>query len=257
MRYGWPLLCLAVVGTVQAQAPRQPAPPLDPEHNRLDALLVNWERAMSSVQTIAAQCTRQSVDKTFQDVEIFEGVARYRKPNLALLEMRKKGKPDVFEKYICTGTFLYEYVPQNRQIRVHEMPPPRPGQVADDNFLSFLFGMKAEEARRRYELTLVKEDQYYYYIQILARFPADKADFQKARLVLNRQTYLPRQLWFEQPNGNEVLWDIPRIDSGIYLNMTEFTTPDVPRGWTMVRVPRRETMAQPGDGPPRVVRPNQ
>ena len=28
--------------------------------------------------------------------------------------------------------------------------------MADDNFLSFLFGMKAEEARRRYQLTLVK-----------------------------------------------------------------------------------------------------
>ena len=127
------------------------------------------------------------------------GTARYMKPNLAMLEMQERGNPQRFEKYICTGTYLYEYAPQNKQVRVHELPAPRPGQVMDDNFLSFLFGMKADEARRRYDLRLVKEDQWYIYIEIHPRFSADKADFQRARLVLNSQTYLPRQLWFAGP----------------------------------------------------------
>jgi TIGR03009 family protein len=233
------------------QAPAAAAP--GPAGNRLDSLLANWERALTSVQSISAQITRTSVDKTFRVAEVYEGTAKYLKPNLAMLEMKMKGKDQVFEKYICTGTFLYEYVPQEKVIRIHEMPPPKPGQVADDNFMSFLFGMRADEAKRRYELRLVKgppEDQWYYYLEILPRYPADKADFSKARLVLLAQTFLPRELWFEQPNGNEVKWDIPKIEQGVALNRADFTSPAPPPGWKMERVPRSNPQ-------PRVVRPNQ
>jgi TIGR03009 family protein len=130
--------------------------------------------------------------------------------------------------------------------------------VADNNFLSFLFGMKAEEAKRRYELSLAKEDQHWIYIDILPRDPADKADFQKARLVLSATTFLPRQLWFVQPNKNEVTWDIPRVDTSAGVNRNDFAVPAQPQGWNVVRVPRADLQA-PGknDPPPRVVRPKQ
>jgi TIGR03009 family protein len=246
------LMVAASAGRAQ-QAPAAPAP--DP--NRLNLLLLSWERQMTGIQTIQAQCTRTSIDKTFQVADKYEGTAKYMKPNLAMLEMVKQGKPQVFEKYICTGTFLYEYVPTEKVIRVHELPPPKPGQVLDDNFLSFLFGMKAEEARRRYELKLVKEDQWYVYIEILPRFPADKADFSRARLVLNRNSFLPRELWFEQPNGNEVKWDITKIEAGVALNRAEFTSPNLPKDWKMVQVPRGQEGAAKPNVPPRIVRPNQ
>jgi TIGR03009 family protein len=248
---------LLLGSSLQAQqAPATPAAPvLDPTHNRLDFHLLSWEQQMKNVQSIVAQCTRISVDKTFQQTDIYEGTAKYMKPNLALLEMQNKNKPQVFEKYICTGNFLYVYEPQNKIVRIHDMPTPKPGQVAEDNFLSFLFGMKAEEARRRYEMKLAQEDKWYVYIEILPRFPADKADFAKARLVLNNQSYLPRELWFEQPNGNEVKWDIPKIVNGAALNRTEFTSPSTPSGWQMVRAPKANVGA--GNVPPRIVRPNQ
>jgi TIGR03009 family protein len=228
-------------------------PGLDPARNRLDALLLTWEQKMTGVQTILAQVTRTSVDKTFQVVEVYQGTAKYMKPNLAMLDMKKKGKEEVFEKYICTGTFLYEYAPQDKEIRVHELPSPKPGQVSDDSFLSFLFGMRAEEAKRRYELRLVKgppEDQWYYYIEILPRYDQDKQDFKRARLVLMASTFLPRELWFEQPNGNEVKWDIPKIESAVQLNRSEFVSPQAPPGWQVKRMPKANTG-------PRVIRPNQ
>lgn len=272
MRYFWMTVAgtlLAGTGGVAQQPPQQQVPlqrqapatppaaaPLDPAHNKLDALLLRWEQEMTKVQTIIAHCTRTSVDKTFGVAEVYEGTAKYMKPNLAMLEMQKRGKPQVFEKYICTGTYLYEYVPQDKVIRVHELPPHKPGQVADDNFLSFLFGMRAEEAKRRYELKLVKEDQWYFYIEILPRFPADKADFQKARLVLTSKTFLPRELWFEQPNGNEVKWDMPKVENGAELRRTDFTSPTTPPGWSLVRVPRTND-ASKSTVPPRVVRPKQ
>lgn len=250
----------------QAQRPAGQAAPqtppaqsqTSPPNPRLDALLLNWEQQMTKIQTIVAHCTRTSVDKTFQVAEVYEGTAQYMKPNLASLEMRKKDKPQIFEKYICSGTFLYEYAPAEKVIRVHELPPSKPGQVAEDNFLSFLFGMRAEEAKRRYDLKLVKEDQWYVYIEILARFPADKQDFQRARLVLNSKTFLPRELWFEQPNGNEVKWDIPKLESNLELRRTDFTAPTPPPGWKLIRMPRAtEGAAKSPTVPPRVVRPKQ
>lgn len=248
-------LTWALIVAASAAGQQPPGPGPDPRRNELDALLLQWENAMRSVQTISAECTRTSVDKTFQNTEVFTGTAKYLKPNLAMLEMQKQGNPQAFEKYIVTGTYVYEYAPQNKEIRVHEMPPPKPGQVADDSFLSFLFGIRAEEARRRYDLRLAKADEWYYYIEISPRFPADKQDFHRARLVLNKGTFLPRELWFEQANANEVRWDIPRIQSGVALNRQDFTEPAVPTGWRIVRVPRPNDL-QRGELPPRVVRPS-
>ena len=60
-------------------------------------------------------------------------------------------------------------------------------------------------------MKLVNEDKDYIYVMVSARFPQDKADFQRGRLVLDNTTFLPRQLWFEEPNGNQITWDLPKI----------------------------------------------
>jgi TIGR03009 family protein len=255
MRSTW--LTLAGLLVLVPALPAQQAAPPAPSPDRLNVLLQKWEEKMQSVQTLEAQCTRMTLDKTYQSTDVFEGTAKYMKPNLALLDMKKKGRPEVYERYLCTGTFLYEYAPQNRIIRIHELPPPKPGQVAEDNFLSFLFGMRAAEARRRYDIKLVKEDQWYIYLEILPREQTDKSDFEKARLVLLNNTFLPRQLWFMQPNGNEITWDIPKIDSGAGARVarSDFAPPkDPPPGWTFQRVPRQDARR---DVPPRIVRPQQ
>jgi TIGR03009 family protein len=254
MRYLWlALLGVALFSPLaRAQQPPQPPPAGAPAaRDPLDEALVRWERAMSGIASLKAQCIRTTVDKSFQTTEIYEGEAKYLKTagvNLASLEMYKRGRKDVFEKYICTGTFLYEYKPQNKVIHVHDLPKPPPGQVSDDNFLSFLFGMKAAEAKRRYQLTWVPppaNDRWYYYIDIRSREKADQADFSRARLVLSASTFLPRQLWFEQPNGNEVTWDFPQLTTGAGLRAQEFAEPRPPDGWQMIRVPREQPPQQP------------
>src|SRR5438445_7647237 len=222
------LLCTAL----RAQQPpgaSAPAAPLDP-NNRLDALLMQWEAKMKSIQTLKATVNRERDDKVFKTRDTFAGEAKYMKPNLALLELKRKDRQDIFEKYICTGTYLYEYNQSNREIRFQELPPPKPGQVADDNLLSFVFGMKAEEAKRRYDLKLVGDgnDKYYHYIEILPRFPADRADFARAQLVLTQNTMLPRRLTFDEPNGNRITWDLPGIETNLPLNRREFESPTLP-----------------------------
>jgi TIGR03009 family protein len=245
------LILASLPARSQQQPPARPPAAPPPTDKKLDEALQNWEKAMKDVKSLAASIVRIDKDRTFDKTTKLVGGAWYLKAgtgasalNLARLEMRlenKKytgGKDEQFEeKFICTGTYLYQFLPSQKEVKVYELPKPKPGQVAEDNFLSFLFGMKAEEAKRRYNLKLAKEDKNYVYVDISPRFAADRADFQRARLVLNRNTFLPRQLWFEHANGNEVMWDVPNLqkDDG-KVDRRWFDAPQAPKGWKLVPV---------------------
>lgn len=266
MRSWWnSLLVLAVVasavvagavvpGAVHAQNP--PAVPVQPPADaRLEIVLSNWEKAMLGVQSLSAEIKRTMLDKTFQTTVVFEGTAHYMRggagqTSRASLELFKKNQPQTFEKFLCTGNFLYEWLPADKVIKRHELPTPKQGQLADDNFLSFMFGMKAEDAKAKFHITYVPapaNDKWYQYLRIRPKANADKADFTEARLVLMASNYLPRQLWFLKPNGDEVTWDLPRVTSPANLNPSHFAHPQLPAGWRFVPV----SLQQPA---PRVLR---
>jgi TIGR03009 family protein len=253
MRFTWLALVAAALAALPLLGQQPPARPLTPD--QLDDALQKWERSMSGINSLVAQCTRTKVDKIYQSTDIYEGTAKYLrvgKTNYASLELYKRGRRDIFEKFICSGNVVYEYAPQSKEIRVHDLPKPPPGQVADDNFISFLFGMKASEAKRRYQLTWVPPpagDRYYYYIDVRPRDQRDKAEFQRARLYLWRSNFLPRQLWFEEPNGNEITWDFPQMQTNVSVNAREFGRPALPTGWQWSQTPRQ--------APARVIRQQQ
>jgi TIGR03009 family protein len=239
----------AQLGTPQpgAQPTQPPLPVLDPQNNRLDYYLLQWEKEMMGVESLVApKLTRTEIDLVYQRSDVFEGNAKYLKPNYAMLEMKLAGKSDTFEKFICSGQTLFQYVPSKKEIQAHTLPQkPGGGPAAEDNFLTFLFGMKAAESKRRYNLTLANEDKHYVYIDIEPRSELDKADFQKARLVLNKSNFMPRQLWFEQPNKDTVTWDIPTVETKVALKKEEFTMPTPPPGWQMKQMPRLDLQSQP------------
>jgi len=238
------ILFVGVIIQAKSYSQSPPAIPISPPAGPapLEGYLQRWEQEMLRIQTLVAQLRLVEKDKTFQTVSTSLGVAKYMKVgvgqqsvNLALLELRKENRNDPDRKFICTGTYLYEMSYDQKVIRAFELPKPKPGQVADDNFLSFLFGMKAQDAKARYDLRLSKEDQWYAYVEIAPRTPQDRADFQRARVVLNRTNFLPRQLWFEKSNGDEVTWDLPKLDPGLPIDRREFDPPGLPQGWRVLQ----------------------
>jgi TIGR03009 family protein len=243
-RFGFVLAALLLAGRPASAQQTPAAPPASPpaaEDKVLDGHLHKWEEKMKDVTTLAAQLVRIDKDRTFDQTTKLVGEAYYMKDgrgptalNLAILELRPEGKKEFQERYVCTGDFIYDFKPAQKEIRFYEVPKPKPGQVADDNLMSLLFGMKAEEAQRRYSLKLAKEDQYYIYVDIAPRSAADRSDFQRARLVLNKTTFMPRQLWFEHANGNEVMWDIPNLRTDYKLDRRSFDAPKAPPGWKLV-----------------------
>jgi TIGR03009 family protein len=257
MRKSWfalVTLLLSSFALFGQQLPDRPAPPpLDPANNKLDEVLVNWEKAMAGVQSLHVDIVRTKLFKNFQSRDVFKGFAKFLKSNQpgqssrASLELhkwdedKKSYRPGDFEKYICTGAFLYEYAPSDKLIRIHQLPPPKAGQVADDNLISFLFGMKAADAKARYELKYVPpkaEDKWYYYLEVRPKNNADKNEFTLARLALRRETSLPAEVWFQEPNGNEVTWYFPKVVNGADIRPIEFGQPALPAGWQFQRMPR-------------------
>jgi len=272
MRYSWlplvgALLAPGALPAQQAFSPQspqipavpqagQPAVTLDPAHNRLDALLIRWANEMSHVQSLEATIVRTTKDKTFGDTEIAQGMARYLKPDMASVRLDFASRPGKFEQYVWSGNALYEFRPQDKLLRVHALPPRPAGQLSDDSFVSFIFGMKAEEVKRRYDMRLAKENENWAYIYIYPRYPGDKVDFQRAELVLNSKTMMPRRLWFEQPNKNEITWDLPRVATGLPLDKNLFVRPPAPAGWRTEMAPKITDSQPQGQAvPPRVIRP--
>jgi len=256
MRAVFFLPALLIIGTwAIAQTPAQPTK--DP-NAQLDEILFGWEKTLTGLHSLQAECERTTVDKVFQTKEVFKGSAKYLKsPGLgqgsrASLELYKQTpqglSTTIFEKYICTDTYLYEYAPANKVIRVHDLPKAKGGQIGDDNFLSFLFGMKAMEAKQRYQLSITPSDQYYHYVNIQPKLAPDKADFSVARLVLRRDNFLPAQVWFHQPNGNEVTWNF-QTRANVAISPTVFEQPKLPPGWQFERMTDQAKVKVRGNGP--------
>lgn len=239
-------IALALLCSSAALVLGQGTPGPDANAKALDKVLADWEKAMTSLQSLSMNCERITKDKVFQTTDKFKGTAKFlkaAKPNQgsrASLELKKEvnGKLDEtrFEKYICTGTFLYEFDPANKVIRVHDMPAPKQGQVADDSLLTFLFGMKAAQAKQRYDLVYVPaSDKWYHYIKVLPKQASDKADFQEARLALLQTNSLPAQVWFLHANGNEVTWNF-KTDPKAEPRASDFEAPALPKDWKVQRM---------------------
>ncbi len=239
------------------QNPQPTAPPGAKPNPVLDKVLANWEASMARVKFLTAELACIEKDKTFNQTMKSTGFAQYLKAgegttslNLANLETKTEGKKDLRYKFTSTGTYLYEFRPAIKEIVAHELPKPKPGAISDDNFMSFLFGMKAEDAKKRYDMRLSKEDAYYFFIDVSPRTERDRADFAKAQIVIDKRNYYPRQLWFEEVNGRETTWDIPRIDDRTPVDRRNFDAPKPPGSDWKIKVEKLTA-----EGPPKTIRP--
>jgi TIGR03009 family protein len=247
LRHHWlawtSLVLLIPAAQAQQQPPKNPPPqtqppPLSPQEKSraLEACLGNWEKAMRNMESFSAEVDRVEYDKQFGSQEMYSGAVKYLKPGKFLIDVKKPNKPEDYDKWLCTGNNIYQFVPKSKKVNVVELP--KSSGSGEDSVMSVLGCIKAEEARKRYDLDYVKEDQYYHYIEIRPKSAEDKNEFTWARLVLRKDTFLPREIRFQFPSSTEVLWNIRSLQLNAPLDGKEFAIPDVPTGWKMEKAPR-------------------
>ena len=234
---GYSLITAAML-TQPVQA--QPTPP-----ETLDTVLRGCEKTMTELKNFACVIERTSNDKALDARDELKGYALFVKAlkkndgNLARLQLTKTSNPNVSEKYIFTGSELHEYVSATSEVRVYKLPNAQQAGLPQENLLACLFGMGVEHVKGRYDLELVKPDSAnakFHYLIIRPKTARDKADFTVARLSLYRDTHMPAQIWYSQPNKNEVTWSFTNVQLNVKEIPRKHFEPEVPAGWRVVPV---------------------
>ncbi len=260
--------------------PQEPAAPATPEaqrrpEGRLEAVLHEWAKATESVRETRYKFRLSARDKTFERTTVRRGKVFFRKPDLLRVELTdEKGKPS--ETWLVADRALHRLdyerrthtiYPLSRAFHFHfpQKPAGRPNAFTGWfeqplQRASWLFvGLPVRHLLEpqlddlRFDVRLAKEDQYYSYIDLGPKTPADKTLFERARVVLNRDGFWVRQLWFEQPGGNEVTVDYERPDPDLDLPITRERllkdVQDLPPGWKRQDVGKawEELKQQEGD----------
>ena len=62
---------------------------------------------------------------------------------------------DRADHWICDGKSVFQYIPKQKKLVEHKLPPDMQGKSIVDGPLPFLFGAEAKKLRQRYWLRIV------------------------------------------------------------------------------------------------------
>jgi TIGR03009 family protein len=259
------VLCVPIAAAQQppAQPPATPNP-------RLNELLQHWEREAVQTTSLYARLRQSRKNPVFPNAppETKEGWAKFMKfPDGGVgahLYLVNPQNPNDYDRIVFTGTYIYQFRPQDKTVNVIPIQPQKAGKAPDDGPLPFLFGMKAETATKRYQLTILskpKDAEWYTHVQVIPNFGPDQQDFQRAEVaILNKDTQaipkdMPKRIFYVEPNNVQVSWDIDEIQRNPIgkIQRIDFAAPDVPKGWEKVIQPVQPPPGQP-TSQPRVIR---
>jgi len=209
-------------------AGKQPRPaPLPPVRNEilspeLEQVLKDWELHTSQFKYMAGSFSRFKYDKTWEVEYRAEGKFVYEAPDKGNYELSgaKIGKGDVSkklnkngrpyelksegaERWVCNGKKVIKIDDKEKTYEEVQIPAESQGQNIIDGPLPFLFGMKAEKAKRRYKLSLKKKDASEIWLEVLPREPKDAANWSKATVIIEAKTFKPKAVKLLDPTGAE------------------------------------------------------
>jgi TIGR03009 family protein len=199
---------------------------LSPE---LEKILKSWEQTTSQFKKMTGEFSRFKYDKTFEVEWRAEGKFAYEAPDKGNYELRgleprkdKNGqleesqkigsdgktpytlKADSPERWVCTGKEVIKINEKEKTYEKLAIPPDSQGENIMDGPLPFLFGMKADQAKRRYRLSLNKSSsKAEIWLNVLPRWPKDSANWIKATVIIEAGTFKPRAVKLLDPTGAE------------------------------------------------------
>lgn len=189
---------------------------LDPE---LLQILQLWERESAKIKVLQGQHYRQEFNNVFSVEKRSKGAFFYQAPDKGRFDINsvpiKPGQvsnkidPATMQPYqlaagtdqswICTGNVVLQVNPVAKEFEVFPIPPEMQGENIAQSPLPFLFGMKAEEAQRRYELKLFGETGVAYVIDAKPLLQMDAQNYCHARIYLDKKTFVPTSVMLLDP----------------------------------------------------------
>ncbi|MFN0050723.1 MAG: hypothetical protein ACKV0T_00940 [Planctomycetales bacterium] len=194
---------------------------LSPE---LERILIDWEAQSSKFRKLTGEFKRYKYDPTFEVEFQSDGKFAFEAPDKGAYEItgskiaenalsKKKNpdgqayrlKPGDPERWVSTGKELLRIFDLEKTYERVEIPEENRGENIVDTPLPFLFGMKAEQSKRRYKFELLESKKPYpdaIWLDVEPRELRDSYHWSKARVIINRKTYLPEAVMLTDPGGN-------------------------------------------------------
>lgn len=206
----------------------------------LEALLLEWEQRSSEIEKLRGTFMRYIYDSVFLVEKRARGRFWYQSPDQGRMDFHPEELPDPpinpekrggpndepyrieteeRQRWICTGEEVYIIYDDQQMFDRIQIPPQQQGRNIVNGPLPFLFGMKAEQAKERYHLSLgsqhwpeggiVEQDgqrlQFPPQVHVVAipKYEVDAREWQRAEVLLDAETFLPRAIRLIDPTGNK------------------------------------------------------
>jgi len=257
----------------EGAAPRHagaPARPADPANanpanaKKMAWLLKQWEHQSSLLKTLDVKILRVDQNPAWDELEYYEGRALFKSPNFAFIDFNKikqdeKQKPlrdpqnkdkwlsTPFERIVCTGEEVWQYKSDTQQIFIFPLGKNEKKKAIEEGPLPFLFNMHAEDARQRYQMSLISEDAKGYGVSIKPKLPEDKESFSIAFVNLDRKYLLPVRILMKSPDGkSQKDFQLREMYPNRVVNDNNFEGKPLGSPWKIVRNPAGEDRAHAG-----------
>jgi TIGR03009 family protein len=225
----------------------------------LEQLLIAWEQKSSQITRLRGMFMRYVYDNVFSVEKVSRGMFWYYSPDKGRMDFRAielpdppidsrkvdaNGEPfhleaDENQRWICTGKEIYIIHDDVKLYDYIEIPPQQQGQNISRGPLPFLFGIQAEEAKNRYQLSLgdqnwprgrvIERDgeqvQLTPQVHVIAypKLELDAREWRRAEVLLDGVTFLPRAIRLLDPTMNRenvYVFDLPqmKVNEPIWIN---------------------------------------
>ncbi len=261
---------LAAVPAATAQIPLPPGdrPPIStgivpvaaPLPAALEAHLKAWEAKSVSIVNMYTECEMVRKNLILRKEATFTGSIVCMKPSLARMKLENKADKADYLAYICDGTSVYEYSGRDKAVTQHKIPPGGKNNVGDNLLIEFMSGkMTADDVKSRFDIKLVKEEEFYVHLQIGPKQERDKQEFESMLLVLFSEkakdmAYLPAVVVMQKNNAQELdQWTFKKPMSNVQgIKQADFSYQPPPKDWQV----KQAGAATPSVPPtPKVARP--
>jgi TIGR03009 family protein len=244
----------SVLAQAPGVAPGQPVVPAAAPAANLDAHLGGWERKMADITNFRVEIALTRTDNVFKKEKKYTGVVLCMKPNYAILRLDYAADPSKsdYEAVICNGKSLFVYNGLEKTMTEHKIANQANPKAGVDNLMvDFLSGLKAKDAKDRFDISLMNEDANYVYLDIKPRVEKDKLEFQQLRLALfgpkTPFPYLPCKVIKVNPNGDTETWDFSKHQLNLQgIDESTFKYVKVP-GFTERQAPMNAQPMRPGN----------
>jgi TIGR03009 family protein len=230
---------------------------------KMDWLLEQWEKQSARLKTLDVTIFRVDDTPTWNEIEYYEGRALFQSPNLAFIDFHKiqqdenkrplkdpktgKYLSTPYERIVCTGAEVWQYRSDTQQIFIFPLEKDEQAKALEEGPLPFLFNMKADEVRQRYQLTLMSEDAKSYGVSIKPKLEVDRESFSLAFVRLDRKYLLPVRIVMLSPDGKSKKdFQLGPMYPNKAINEKNFEGKPLGPPWKIVRNPAGEDRPRGG-----------